>query len=64
MCSGGAARMHARAGDRMELFGGATLLRLGGHFPGSACLHWRPGCGGRGILCTGAPHALRPGRAL
>ena len=39
----------------MELFGGATLLRLGGHFPGSAVLHWAPGANGRGLLCSGAP---------
>ncbi|KAK9835402.1 hypothetical protein WJX81_007208 [Elliptochloris bilobata] len=38
---------------RLELFGGATLLRLGGHFPGSAVLHWAPGADRRGILCTG-----------
>ena len=43
------------SGERMELFGGATLLRLGGHFPGSAVLHWAPGANGRGLLCSGAP---------
>ena len=41
------------AGDEMELFGGARLLRLGGHFPGSAVLHWNKGAEGNGILCTG-----------
>ena len=40
-------------GDEKELFGGARLLRLGGHFPGSAVLHWSGGAGGKGILCTG-----------
>ena len=42
-----------RSGDEKELFGGARLLRLGGHFPGSAVLHWSGGAGGKGILCTG-----------
>ena len=32
--------LHWAPGDRMDLFGAATLLRLGGHFPGSAVLHW------------------------
>ena len=53
------------AGDEKELFGGARLLRLGGHFPGSAVLHWSKGANGKGILCTGiallyccTPHLL------
>ena len=29
------------------------LLRLGGHFPGSAVLHWSAGAAGKGVLCTG-----------
>ena len=41
------------SGDEKELFGGARLLRLGGHFPGSAVLHWSAGAGGKGVLCTG-----------
>ncbi|CAK0774518.1 hypothetical protein CVIRNUC_004176 [Coccomyxa viridis] len=41
------------SGDEKELFGGARLLRLGGHFPGSAVLHWSGGADGKGILCTG-----------
>ena len=46
------------SGERLELFGGATLLRLGGHFPGSAVPHWAPGASGRSILCSGAPRRL------
>ena len=42
------------AGDEKELFGGTRLLRLGGHFPGSAVLHWAAGSNGQGVLCTGA----------
>ncbi len=48
------------AGDKLELFGGLTVLRLGGHFPGSAVLHWDKGCEGRGILCTGAVSSVQP----
>ena len=42
------------AGDKLRLLGAATVVRLGGHFPGSSVLHWQEGCDGRGILCTGA----------
>ena len=40
-------------GDVRELPGGLTLLRLGGHFPGAAVLHWRGGADGRGALLSG-----------
>lgn len=46
------------SGDEKELFGGARLLRLGGHFPGSAVLHWSAGAGGKGVLCTGQALAV------
>ncbi|WP_222432346.1 MBL fold metallo-hydrolase [Leekyejoonella antrihumi] len=29
------------------------LVQCGGHFPGSAVLHWQHGCSGRGVLLTG-----------
>lgn len=32
---------------------GVTLIRCGGHFPGSTVLHWEPGAEGRGSLHTG-----------
>jgi hypothetical protein len=32
---------------------GLTLIRVGGHFPGSAALLWPAGAGGRGALFTG-----------
>lgn len=38
----------------MELFGGITLLHLGGHFPSSTALHWAKGADGKGILCASA----------
>lgn len=41
-----------QAGEKKELFGGATLLHLGGHFPSSTALHWDKGANGKGILCA------------
>lgn len=32
---------------------GLTLIRCGGHFPGSCVLHWPAGAAGRGALLTG-----------
>ncbi len=40
-------------GGQLEISPGATLIRVGGHFPGSSVLHWQPGVGGRGSLHTG-----------
>ncbi len=40
-------------GDTHEIGDGLTLLRLGGHFPGSMTLHWRDGADGRGALLSG-----------
>ncbi|WP_111766892.1 hydrolase [Nakamurella deserti] len=39
--------------DRHEPVPGVTLLRAGGHFPGSCVLHWPAGAGGRGVLLVG-----------
>lgn len=36
--------------DAFEILPGVTLLRCGGHFGGSAVLHWAQGAGGRGVL--------------
>ena len=36
-----------------ELLPGVTLHRTGGHFPGSAVLHWAGGAQGRGVLLVG-----------
>jgi len=35
---------------RRDLAPGLTLIRLGGHFPGSAVIHWADGADGRGVL--------------
>ena len=40
-------------GEKKELFGGLTLIRAGGHFPGSTALHWPGGAEGKGALLTG-----------
>ncbi len=40
-------------GERQALGEGITLIRCGGHFPGSTALHWAAGAGGRGALLTG-----------
>jgi glyoxylase-like metal-dependent hydrolase (beta-lactamase superfamily II) len=40
-------------GDEREIAPGLTLVRCGGHFPGSTVLHWAGGADGRGALLTG-----------
>lgn len=41
------------SGETLPLLDGITLVRLGGHFPGSTVLHWRGGADGRGVVLTG-----------
>lgn len=36
----------------LELVPGVTVIRCGGHFDGSAVLHWAAGAGGKGALFT------------
>jgi hypothetical protein len=40
-------------GAARELLPGLTLVRCGGHFPGSSVLHWAGGAGDQGALFTG-----------
>jgi len=40
-------------GDRLELSPGVTLIRCGGHFPGSTALHWQDGPRAGGALFPG-----------
>lgn len=40
-------------GETHQLSPGLTLIRCGGHFPGSTVLHWAAGASGRGALFTG-----------
>ncbi len=49
-------------GSPTELVPGATLIRTGGHFPGSAVLHWRDGAEGRGALFVGDSITVVPDR--
>ncbi len=41
------------SGETKEIAAGITLIRTGGHFPGSSVLHWAEGAGGKGVLMTG-----------
>jgi glyoxylase-like metal-dependent hydrolase (beta-lactamase superfamily II) len=41
------------SGETHELMDGITLIRTGGHFPGSTVLHWADGAAGKGELLTG-----------
>jgi GNAT superfamily N-acetyltransferase len=50
---GQASRWSWVTNDVQELFAGFTLIRCGGHFPGSSVLHWASGGGGQGALFTG-----------
>lgn len=43
-----------------QLAEGLTLQQTGGHFPGSAVLHWAAGAGGRGVLLGGDTVAPNP----
>ena len=40
-------------GETHKLLPDVTLIRCGGHFPGSSALHWAGGAGGKGVLMTG-----------
>jgi glyoxylase-like metal-dependent hydrolase (beta-lactamase superfamily II) len=40
---------------------GVTLVQCGGHFPGSAVVHWAAGADGRGALLTGDTIVVTPG---
>jgi len=40
---------------------GVTLVQCGGHFPGSACVHWADGAAGMGALLTGDTIFVTPG---
>jgi hypothetical protein len=39
-------------GESNEILPGITVVRCGGHFPGSSVLHWAAGAEGRGALFT------------
>lgn len=45
--------LHFWEGESSGLAEGVTLVRLGGHFPGGAVLHWAAGADGRGAVLSG-----------
>jgi len=45
----------------LEVLPGVTLVQCGGHFPGSAVLHWADGADGRGVLLSGDTIFVTPG---
>jgi len=63
-----AAWLRADAGLPVRLWSGVlrvlpevTLVQCGGHFPGSAVLHWAAGADGRGVLLSGDTIFVTPG---
>jgi hypothetical protein len=47
----------------LEVLTGVTLSQPGGHFPGSAIVHWAAGAEGRGVLLSGDTVFANPDRA-
>jgi hypothetical protein len=45
-----------------EVAPGLALVQVGGHFPGSAVVHWAAGSGGRGSLLAGDTISANPDR--
>jgi len=45
--------IHWWQGESLDINPAVTVVRCGGHFPGSSVLHWKQGAGGRGALFTG-----------
>ena len=50
------------SGETRALFGGLTLIRLGGHFAGGTVAHWPAGAEGRGALLVGDVIQVVPDR--
>lgn len=48
--------------DEVTLTEGLTLIKVGGHFPGSAVAHWAQGADGRGALLGGDSITPNPDR--
>jgi glyoxylase-like metal-dependent hydrolase (beta-lactamase superfamily II) len=52
-------------GDTLDIGDSMTVIRCGGHFPGSSVLHWeRGGAEGGGALLTGDTLQVRPDKRL
>ncbi len=54
--------IHHWSGDALPLFGGLTLHRLGGHFPGATVCLWPDGAAGAGALLAGDVLQVVPDR--
>ena len=50
------------SGETQAVVPGVTLIRCGGHFPGSTVLHWAAGANGAGALFTGDTITVVPDR--
>ncbi len=48
---------------RIDVVPGVTLSQAGGHFPGSAVVHWAGGAGGRGVLLSSDTIMANPDRS-
>jgi glyoxylase-like metal-dependent hydrolase (beta-lactamase superfamily II) len=48
-------------GSREAVLPGVALVQCGGHFPGSAVVHWADGADGAGVLLTGDTIFVTPG---
>jgi hypothetical protein len=48
--------------DDIEVLPGVTLTQTGGHFPGSAVVHWAAGADGRGVLLSSDTIFANPDR--
>lgn len=57
-----APEIHFWDGDEAEPVDGLSLVRLGGHFPGSSVLLWPQGAEGRGVLLSGDTVQVVPDR--
>jgi glyoxylase-like metal-dependent hydrolase (beta-lactamase superfamily II) len=58
-------RIRFWSGDTLQLSGAVTLLRTGGHFPGSTALHWKDGPRAGGALFAGdSPHVVADRRRV
>jgi hypothetical protein len=47
----------------VRLLPGVILAQVGGHFPGSAVIHWEAGARGRGVLLSGDTVFANPDRS-
>ena len=57
---GAKARVRTWSGT-LGVLPGLTLVQCGGHFPGSAVVHWAGGADGRGVLLSGDTIIVTPG---